>query len=440
MPVGMRDEFQHEKWERLHVGNAYFARDGDGQADPCQMLRRRMVGRAISEINERHMAGTETLRGKAVLEIGFGGGWYLAQALREGARQVYGFEAADNIIHSASDAFDRLGLGPYEFHKVDRRYLGALPPASIDVAFSITVFQHINPRATRNYLRTVSGALADGGYCLFQFVLNESNPVKNSNAPGLEGAVAYTKAEADWMVSEAGLHTVVYAETHRDARTGNYWAWYKLAKNTGGRGGGAVPPPPARNSDNVPHITGMIPPGATSILDVGCGMLLDGNPPTEDLLHEICRCKRYAVTGIDLHPECVRWREENGPPGEYMVMDARNVHALHKKFDVVVCHHVIEHLPKGDGTKLLDALERMYNHTLVVATPNGFVDTEYNVRLHDNELERHMCGWEMEEFRARGYYIRQIKNQFIAFMTKSPMPAGAAARTDPAGQDGGHRG
>ena len=424
MLVGERDEFQHEKWERLHVGNAYFARDGDGPADPCQMLRRRMVGRAISEINERHMAGTETLRGKAVLEIGFGGGWYLAQALREGARRVYGFEVADNIIRSASDAFDRLGLGPYEFHKVDGRYLGALPPASIDVAFSITVFQHINPRATRNYLHTVSGALADGGYCLFQFVLNERNPLKNSNAPGLEGAVAYTKAEADWMVSEAGLHTVVYAETHRDARTGNYWAWYKLAKNTGCQK--AISPPPARNSDNIPHIKALIPPGATSILDVGCGMLQDGNPPTEDILHGLCDGKSYEVTGIDLFPECVSWRVKNGPPGRYIAMDVRNVHTLRERFDVVVCHHVIEHLAKDDGSRLLDVLEGMYDGLLVVATPTGFVDTEYNVQLHGNELERHQSGWEIAEFRDRGYYIRQIKNQFIAFKTTQTLPAGAA--------------
>ena len=359
MQARARDEFQHEKWERLHDGNAYFARDADGQADSHQTLERRMAGRAISEINEKHMAGTETLRGKAVLEIGFGGGWYLAQALGEGARQVYGFEAADNIIHSTSDAFDRLGLGPYKFYKVDKRYLDALPAACIDVAFSITVFQHINPRATQNYMRTVSGALADGGYCLFQFVLNEKSPSKNSNAPAQEGSVAYTKAEVDRMVSKAGLRTVVYAETWRDADTDNYWAWYKIAKNTGRPGAG--PPPAARNSDNIPHIKGLIPPDAASILDVGCGMLWDGNPPTEDLLHEICRGKSYAVTGIDLYPKCVRWREKNGPPGEYMVMDARDVHTLRKTFDVVVCHHVIEHLPKDDGRKLLDALECMYN-------------------------------------------------------------------------------
>lgn len=422
MQAGARDEFQHKKWECLHVGNAYFAKDYDGPEDPYQMLRQRMAGRAMSEINERHMAGTETLSGKSVLEIGFGGGWYLAQALREGARQVYGFEAATNIVRSASDAFDRLGIGPYEFHMVDKRYLRAIPPACIDVAFSITVFQHIHPRATRNYLRTVSGALAKGGYCLFQFVLNEKNPAKSSNVAGQEGAVAYTKAEVDQMVSEAGLRTIVYAETYRDAGTGNYWAWYKLAKNAGRPGD---PPPPAKTSDNIPHIKGLIPPGAKSILDVGCGMLRDGSPPTEDVLLALCSGRNYAVTGIDLFPECVRWRNMNGPPGKYMVMDAMDVHTLRKRFDVIVCHHVIEHLAKDDGERLLGALEGMYDGLLVVAAPAGFVDTS-TTHVDGTDLEMRLSGWDIAEFRDRGYYVRQIKNQFIAFKTTAAMPAGAA--------------
>lgn len=166
-------------------------------------------------------------------------------------------------------------------------------------------------------------------------------------------------------------------------------------------------------------------------------MLQDGNPPDEDVLHELCRSKSYAVTGIDLFPKCVQWREKNGPPGEYMVMDARDVHTLHKKFDVVICHHVIEHLPKGDGRSLLARLEGMYNRLLVVATPTGFVDTGYNVLLHDNEAERHLCGWEMAEFRDRGYYIRQIKNQFLAFKTDETIPTGASVPTGPAEQGGG---
>lgn len=176
----------------------------------------------------------------------------------------------------------------------------------------------------------------------------------------------------------------------------------------------------AKNSDNMPHIRDMIPPDARSILDVGCGMMHDGDPLTEDILHDVCRGGRYEVTGIDKFPRCIQWREQNGPPGDYRVMDARDVTALGRRFDVVMCHHVIEHLPKDDGRRLLAALEGMYDRLLVVATPTGFVDTEYNVRLRRNELERHLCGWEPDEFRNRGYRVLEIKNQFIASKTRPP--------------------
>ena len=190
-------------------------------------------------------------------------------------------------------------------------------------------------------------------------------------------------------------------------------------------GGGSLPPPPtrtAKNSDNIPHIRDLIPPDAHSILDVGCGMLSDGNPLSEDILHEVCRGNRYEVTGIDKFPRCVQWREMNGPPGDYRVMDARDVRTLCRHFDVIICHHVIEHLTKEDGVSLLAALECMYDRLLLVATPIGFVDTEYNVILHHNEWERHLCGWEPDEFRGMGYHVLEIKNQFIASKTRPPSP------------------
>ena len=426
-PASAADEFQSAKWQALHFRNAYFARDDDGSADLCKMLEGRMGGRAISEINGRHMAGTETLRGKAVLEIGFGGGWYLAQALGEGPSRVYGFEAADNIIRTASDAFDRLDLGPYSFCKVDERYLDALPPGTVDVAFSITVFQHIDPRATAAYLRTAARALSGRGYCLFQFLTNEKRPVRNSNAPDAEGVVSYTKAEVDDMVSEAGLQTLVYAETWLDPATDNHWAWYKLAKVPAA---GPDPPPSAGSADDIPHIAGLIPRGSRSVLYVGCGMPRGGGAPSGDALRELCRGGEYEVTGIDASPACVRWRENNGPPGRYAVMDARDVGTLGRRFDVVVCRRVMEGLPGTDGARLLSALEAVYGRLLVVSTSAGrpppAAGTGSDARPRADGEDRRPRGWGIAEFRSRGYYVRQTRNNIVAFKASDPPPAGAS--------------
>lgn len=408
--AGAGDEFQREKWARLHDGNAYFARSDAGPPDAYRMLRWRLrrEGNAIAEINRTHMAGTEDLRSRAVLEIGFGGGWYLAQALRGGARKVYGLEAASNLIGSVSAAFDRLGLGPYDFRIVDERYLDALPRGGIDVMFSITVFQHISPDATASYLRTAPGALADGGFCLFQFLLNEDNPVRNPDVSGDEGHVSFTRAEVDDMVAASGLETVAYAETFRDAETGDYWAWYKIAK----QGAGA---PAAGGAAVAPHIRGLIPPRSRSVLFVGCGVGVDGE--SEDLLREVFggggrragarRGGRYRITGTDASAGRVRRREEVGPPGRYIAMDAGEGElGRWGQFDVVVCDETAGRAA-GDGglPRLLDDLKGARSRLLVIVVDDdaGTDDTR--------------AGRAAAEFRRRGYYMRRVGGRLVAFKT-----------------------
>ena len=403
--AGDGDEFQREKWARLHDGNGYFSRSDAGPPDAYSMLRRRLrrEGNAIAEVNRTHMAGTEDLRGKAVLEIGFGGGWYLAQALRGGARKAYGLEAADNLIGSVSAAFDRLGLGPYEFRRVDETYLDALPRGGIDVMYCTTVFQHISPDATASYLRTAPGALAGGGFCLFQFLLNEDDPVRNPDVPGDEGHVSFTGAEVDGMVAAAGLETVAYAEAFRDAETGDYRAWYKIAKpGTGARaaGGAAV----------APHIRGLIPPRSKSVLFVGCGGGVDGG--SEDILRGAFgggvgrgRGGRYRITGMDESAERVRRREETGPPGRYIAMGMAGAGALGAKFDVVVYGGIGRAEVDGGLARLLDGLEGARGRLLVVV-----VDGDAGGRM-------------AAEFRGRGYYMRRVGGRLVAFKTAEPVYA-----------------
>ena len=61
----------------------------------------------------------------------------------------------------------------------------------------------------------------------------------------------------------------------------------------------------------------------------------------------------------------------------------------------------------------------MYTQLLIIGTPIGFVNTEYNVELHQNPLELHRCGWFPKEFDDRGYETIKIKNAFLAFKNPS---------------------
>jgi len=170
--------------------------------------------------------------------------------------------------------------------------------------------------------------------------------------------------------------------------------------------------PFAKNSDVIPLIKRRIPKGSRTVLDLGCGMLQDGNTKKEDILLSLF--DGYEITGIDVFPKCVDWRRENGPNGMYLNMDFRNVEQLEKTFDVIVSNHSIEHISKKDGERLLDKLENMCTGVLLVCSPIGWVETDYNVKLHNNPYEKHQCYWMPEDFEKKGYEVIKIKNAFLA--------------------------
>lgn len=172
-----------------------------------------------------------------------------------------------------------------------------------------------------------------------------------------------------------------------------------------------------KNSDFIPLIKKLIPTNAVSILDVGCGKLWEGNKEKEDILLSISKNKNYNITGIDIFPECIEWRKNSDPNGTYIQMDVRDVKQLNKKYDVIICHHVIEHLTKGEGRKLIQDIESMNPKLIIFGTPIGFRNTEYATELHDNEFELHKCGWVQNDFIQLGYKVFSYKEAFLSHKT-----------------------
>mgnify|MGYP001109015943 CR=1 FL=1 len=163
-----------------------------------------------------------------------------------------------------------------------------------------------------------------------------------------------------------------------------------------------------RNSDFIPYIRACLRPDISTVLDVGCGKLWDENPPSEDYLLSIFSSPNFQVTGIDVFPECIEWCKKNGPPGEYICMDALEARSKLGQFDLVIAHHVIEHLQKDRSRRLLEDIESLALKQVIIGAPVGFTDTSYAVKLHGNEWERHKCGWTPQEFMAMGYTIVHI--------------------------------
>ncbi len=169
-----------------------------------------------------------------------------------------------------------------------------------------------------------------------------------------------------------------------------------------------------RNSDIIPFIRKALRSDVVTVLDVGCGRLWEENLEKEDILFSVFSDSRFKITGIDIFEECIAWRKKHGPNGEYIVMDAKNLDKLPGQFDVVIAHRILENFPKDEGISLLDLIEKKALKQIVIGTPIGFTNTEYAVKLHNNENERHLCAWYPEEFEKREYDVFKIKNALLA--------------------------
>lgn len=216
-----KDSLQKSKWRKLHE-NKYHP----------------SIEKIIERINEHKSQNIWLFKeweqilnmqlpvqDKIVLEIGCGGGWYLAQMLYQGAKKVIGIEIDKTIIDKANEAFKNLGLKNYDFHEIDESFFNFIPSKSVDVVYEMTVFQHIFKEITLKYLQDTSRILKDDGIMLAQFLMNDSDPVKNPS-PKKEGIMYYSHKEVLELARESGLQVDKFANYEWTDGKGSYWRIY----------------------------------------------------------------------------------------------------------------------------------------------------------------------------------------------------------------------
>lgn len=137
----------------------------------------------------------------------------------------------------------------------------------------------------------------------------------------------------------------------------------------------------------------------STLIDVGCGT-------TFAQAKLIAERIPYTV-GVDGHAPTVELCKAEGPYTTYHCADALAIVDLfgESSFDVAVALDVVEHFPKRDGERLLDCLETVARHKVVVFTPNGFL---HQGEKDENPLQVHRSGWTVAEFRARGYRVAGV--------------------------------
>jgi SAM-dependent methyltransferase len=132
--------------------------------------------------------------------------------------------------------------------------------------------------------------------------------------------------------------------------------------------------------------------GCETILDVGCGT---GSP--------LRFVRRGRLVGLDGFEPAVTEARLLRTHDEYFVGDVRRLDNLfsNRRFDACVALDVIEHLPKEDGWRMLEAMERLAQKRVVLFTPNGFVPQ----KSKNGDLQEHLSGWTTADFSSRGYKV-----------------------------------
>lgn len=137
-----------------------------------------------------------------------------------------------------------------------------------------------------------------------------------------------------------------------------------------------------------------------TILDLGCG---DGN-----LMELLASGKNWKVTGVDLYTENVKAASKRSLFVKVFKTDVikfvRQEIIKRKKYDVVFCSQVIEHIDRKRGEELLSLIESITRQRIIVGTPREFMEQPL-AYLGNNAHQVHKSGWSEEDFRKKGYKV-----------------------------------
>lgn len=149
----------------------------------------------------------------------------------------------------------------------------------------------------------------------------------------------------------------------------------------------------------LPRVLNEIPLDTRTLIDVGCGRGIIG------ALMRIYREPKRLV-GVDVFQPYLNFCRKFNLYDEVYCLDLRKVPLplKGKEFDVVTCIEVLEHLPRKDGEKLLDEIERLAR-LVIVTTPTTFFSQR---DFDDNPFQKHISSWTLADFRKRNYDVKGI--------------------------------
>lgn len=137
-----------------------------------------------------------------------------------------------------------------------------------------------------------------------------------------------------------------------------------------------------------------------TILDLGCE---DGR-----LLTLLSDGKNWEVTGVDIFHKNIKEASKKRIfvkliKGDILKVSKKLIKER-KKFDVVFCSQVIEHISRKEGEELLNIVDKLAKRKIIFGTPRGFME-QPEAFLGYNPHQVHESGWTEDDFKKRGFKV-----------------------------------
>jgi SAM-dependent methyltransferase len=215
-------------WSRLHSENYHPDIEGiklrieTAKADPHKYSLLRFWG--------SHLGKDIDVANKRVLEIGHGGGWYLAEMIDAGSSLACGVEISLELNERAFQALTASGYSNFQLHLGNGKNLQVLQGLKFDFIYANTVVQHLSTFTFKKYLKDIRSILEEGGTCILQVLQTTSRSSQKRLSSSDLFSVAYTFQECQSLVTNSGMSINQYAEIHY-GNDDHYWGLYVLSNN-----------------------------------------------------------------------------------------------------------------------------------------------------------------------------------------------------------------